>query len=110
MPPHCGGIIALNRSGFPLDLAGDYPTMFNLEESEIINKSIQIISDKWKKEAINIANARVAKDFCILHAAGLEHESFGVLFLNTKHTLIHFEYMFRGTLTEGAVYPREIAV
>ena len=35
-------------------------------------------------------------------------EVFGVLFLNVQHGVIKFEEMFRGTLTQTAVYPREV--
>jgi len=49
-------------------------------------------------------------DFLKLHFAGQPHESFGVLFLNAQHALITFEEMFRGTLTQTSVYPREIVL
>jgi DNA repair protein RadC len=49
-------------------------------------------------------------NFLKLHFAGQPHESFGVLFLDAKHALITFEEMFRGTLTQTHVYPREIVL
>ena len=36
-------------------------------------------------------------------------ECFAVLFLNTQHRLIRAEELFRGTVNQTAVYPREIA-
>ena len=33
---------------------------------------------------------------------------FGVLFLNSQHGMIAFEVMFRGTLSQTSVYPREV--
>jgi len=39
---------------------------------------------------------------------GKAHESFVVLFLDVKNRLIEAEEMFRGTLTQASVYPREI--
>ena len=36
------------------------------------------------------------------------HEVFGVLFLDAQHRLIQFVEMFRGTLTQTSVYPREV--
>lgn len=38
----------------------------------------------------------------------LPHEVFAVLFLDAQHRLIEHEIMFRGTLTQTSVYPREI--
>jgi DNA repair protein RadC len=40
--------------------------------------------------------------------AGRPHEVFGALFLDAQHRLLAFEEIFRGTLTQTAVYPREI--
>ncbi len=36
------------------------------------------------------------------------HEVFAVLFLDTQHRLIALEEMFRGTLNQASVYPREV--
>ena len=47
-------------------------------------------------------------DYLKLHFAGQAHESFAVLFLDAHHTLVAFEDLFRGTLTQTGVYPREV--
>jgi len=39
---------------------------------------------------------------------GKAHESFAVLFLDVKNRLIACEELFRGTLTQASVYPREV--
>lgn len=48
------------------------------------------------------------KSYLRLKLAGLSHEVFAVLFLDAQHRLIAMEEMFRGTLTQTSVYPREI--
>ncbi len=48
------------------------------------------------------------KHYVQLQLAALAHEVFAVLFLDAQHRLLHFEEMFRGTLTQTSVYPREI--
>ena len=48
------------------------------------------------------------KDYLKLHLAGREHEVFAVLFLDARHQLLAMEEMFRGTLTQTSVYPREV--
>jgi DNA repair protein RadC len=40
--------------------------------------------------------------------AGLDHEVFVVLFLDTRHRLIEAKEMFRGTIDQSAVYTREV--
>ncbi|MES2979778.1 MAG: DNA repair protein RadC [Pseudomonadota bacterium] len=48
------------------------------------------------------------KHFLQLHIARLPHEVFAVMFLDAQNRLIEMEVMFRGTLTQTSVYPREI--
>ena len=48
------------------------------------------------------------RDFLRLQLDGLKHEVFAVLFLDAQHRLIRLEEMFRGTLTQTSVYPREV--
>ena len=48
------------------------------------------------------------KDFLKVHFAGREYESFVVLYLNAQHCLIEWEELFRGTLSQTSVYPREV--
>lgn len=40
--------------------------------------------------------------------ADLGHEVFSCLFLDTRHRMIRYEALFRGTIDGAAVYPREI--
>ncbi len=40
--------------------------------------------------------------------AGLPHEVFAVIFLDAQHRVIAVEELFRGTLTQTSVYPREV--
>lgn len=51
---------------------------------------------------------KAVADFLKLHFAGQPHESFAVLYLDAQHALIAFEELFRGTLTQTSVYPREV--
>ena len=45
-----------------------------------------------------------------LQLADRGHEVFAVLFLDAQHRLIALEELFRGTLQETSVYPREVAL
>jgi len=51
---------------------------------------------------------KAVADFLNLHFAGQPYESFAVLYLDAQHALIAFEELFRGTLTQTSVYPREV--
>jgi DNA repair protein RadC len=48
------------------------------------------------------------KDFVALRLAGLSHEVFAVLWLDAQHRLIDMQELFRGTLAQTSVYPREV--
>ena len=48
--------------------------------------------------------------FLQLHLAAKHHEVFAVLFLDSQNRLIAMEELFRGTLTQTSVYPREVAL
>jgi DNA repair protein RadC len=48
------------------------------------------------------------KDYLQLQLAQRDHEVFAVLFLDAQNRLIRCEEMFRGTLTQTSVYPREV--
>ena len=50
------------------------------------------------------------KQYLQLHLARQPHEVFAVMFLDAQNRLIDLEVMFRGTLTQTSVYPREIVL
>jgi DNA repair protein RadC len=51
---------------------------------------------------------QAVKDYLSLQLANLPHEVFAVLFLDHQHRLLQLEEMFRGTLSQTSVYPREV--
>jgi DNA repair protein RadC len=48
------------------------------------------------------------KQYLRLQLAHLAHEVFAVLFLDHQHRLLAMEELFRGTLSQTSVYPREV--
>jgi len=50
------------------------------------------------------------KQYVQLHIGARPHEVFVVLFLDAQHRLIVLEELFRGTLTQTSVYPREVVM
>ncbi|MGO8754658.1 MAG: RadC family protein [Gallionellaceae bacterium] len=48
------------------------------------------------------------RDYIRLLLIGKEYEAFVVIFLNAQHSVIEAEELFRGTLTQTSVYPREV--
>ncbi len=60
------------------------------------------------KRGITFASPGAVRDYLRLHLAGLEHEVFLALWLDAQNRLIVAEELFRGTLTQTSVYPREV--
>lgn len=67
---------------------------------------------RWLDEELKrdcVLNSPAAVRDCLrLHFAGREHESFVAMFLDAQHRLIATHELFRGTLTQTSVYPREV--
>ena len=51
---------------------------------------------------------QAVKDYLRMNIGALPHEVFAVLFLDAQQKLIACEEMFRGSLTQTSVYPREV--
>ncbi|GAB3264913.1 JAB domain-containing protein [Chitinimonas naiadis] len=52
---------------------------------------------------------QVVKDYLRLWLGGETRESFGALFLDSQHSLLASEVLFRGTIDQATVHPRELA-
>lgn len=48
------------------------------------------------------------RDYLRLNLAGREHEVFCGIFLDSQHRVLAIEELFRGTLSQASVYPREV--
>lgn len=83
--------------------------MFTSQEITIVQQAQAILAKAVERQPFTAKNAEVVKQFCQLHLGGLEHEVFAVLLLDSQLRLISFEQMFRGTIDEASVYPREVA-
>ena len=53
-------------------------------------------------------NPTQVKNYLQLQLGGRGHEVFAVMFLDAQNRLLKLEEMFRGTLTQASVYPREV--
>jgi DNA repair protein RadC len=62
------------------------------------------------RERAALDTPQAVKDYLQLHLAHKKHESFAVLFLDNQHRLLALEELFRGTLAQTSVYPREVVL
>jgi len=62
------------------------------------------------KEKPALDSASAVKQYLQLHLGQRPHEVFAALFLDAQHRLVALEELFRGTLTQTSVYPREVVL
>jgi DNA repair protein RadC len=62
------------------------------------------------KEREVFSSPGAVKHYLQLHLAAKGHEVFAVLFLDAQNRLLAMEELFRGTLTQTSVYPREVVL
>lgn len=54
------------------------------------------------------SSTKAVRDFLRIKLGTLEHEVFAVIHLDAQHRVIEYVEMFRGTVTQTSVYPREV--
>lgn len=62
------------------------------------------------RERAALDSPQAVKDYLQLQIGRRSHEVFAVVFLDAQHKLVALEEMFRGTLSQTSVYPREVVV
>lgn len=78
-----------------------------VDDDAIIAQAIAILGRRLKAAHVFERPSEV-KAFCQLQLGALQHEVFSILFLDIKNRLIEYVPMFRGTLAQTSVYPREV--
>lgn len=67
----------------------------------------QVIDQKYQRGALFTA-PELVKDYLRTKLVGFEHEVFAALFLDSQHRLLEYVELFRGTVDQASVYPREV--
>ena len=73
-----------------------------------VERAIQALEESAVYRTEPMTNSDAAGLYLKLRLAALDREEFHVLWLDAQHRLIVAEAMFSGTLTQTAIYPREI--
>ena len=74
----------------------------------IILKALAVLDSRLREPGECMGSPGAVRASLMLHLAELEYEAFVVLFLNAQNRLIEYSELFRGTLTQTSVYPREV--
>jgi DNA repair protein RadC len=65
------------------------------------------LAEETRKDCV-LTKPNAVRDYLRLHFAQQEYESFMALFLDAQNRVIRAEDLFRGTLTQTSVHPREV--
>ena len=87
---------------------GELPKYMLASERRSVDKAMEILASYMRGPSTVFSSPESVRQYICLHLGVLPYEVFGVLFLDSQHRLIVFEQMFRGTLTQTSVYPREV--
>ncbi len=104
----CGSLSAL-CNGSERDIC-ELPGMGQAKYAQL--KAVLEIACRALKEKLATGNAlnspSAVRDYLRMKLQALPHEVFVVLFLDAQNRVIGSEELFRGTLTQTSVYPREV--
>ncbi|MFM2112548.1 MAG: repair protein [Pseudomonadota bacterium] len=73
----------------------------------VLELSRRVLAQRMSERNV-LESPQAVMDFLRLQLGHKTHEVFAVLFLDAQHQLIAFEELFRGTLSQTSVYPREV--
>ncbi len=74
---------------------------------QVIEAALAILDEKVMRNGLISAPAD-SSAFFSLRLGSLEHEVFAAIFLDAQNRVIEYIELFRGTLTQTSVYPREV--
>ena len=74
---------------------------------EVLSHARRVLAHRVRRGA-TMSSPQAVKDHLRLELGALEHEVFCVLFLDAQHRIIALKQLFRGTVSQTSVYPREV--
>ncbi|CAA2110505.1 hypothetical protein VVAX_06744 [Variovorax paradoxus] len=86
------------------DVAGDYRPA---EAGEVLQAAQTLLARQLRGQEV-LSSPQAVRDFLRVKLGALEHEVFAVLMLDSQNRLIEYVELFRGTVSQATVYPREV--
>ena len=89
-------------------MISDTSSCFSRYEQRAIATALRAMERVMRDGGIRLDRPAAVVDYLQLKLGALEHEVFALLYLDAQNRLIAYEELFRGTVSQTAVYPREI--
>ena len=84
------------------------PVAVDEHEDRIIQQAIALLEQRIFRAGTALKKPNAACDFLRLMLVGEPNEIFAALFLDTRHQVLAYEPLFRGTINSTSVYPRVV--
>jgi hypothetical protein len=94
--------------GWPLNAPPSLARGLPGPEQAVIDAALAILARRVSEPGAVVNDPGATRELLRLQLAQCERERFAVLFLDAQHAAIAFEVLFEGTLTQTAIYPREV--
>ncbi len=78
-----------------------------MTDERIIQRALAILEGR-ARHGCALTSPAAVRDYLRLALGSRDHEVFVVVHLDAQHRVLAFEELFRGTLTQTSVYPREV--
>jgi DNA repair protein RadC len=78
-----------------------------MSDDTLIAQALAVLGQRIRRYD-HLASPSAVRDYLRLLLAGREHEVFVVVLLDAQNRVLSCEELFRGTLTQTSVYPREV--
>jgi DNA repair protein RadC len=106
-----GGLAGLlhTEGGKLAEVKGLGGTAKRAELMAVVELARRAMAQQLKEREVFESPAAV-KSYLALHLSHKSHEVFAAMFLDAQNRLIALDELFRGTLTQTSVYPREVVL
>lgn len=78
------------------------------KDQTILDQASAILLRELKESPVSLTAPWMVRDFLRFRLESVEHEVFSIIFLDTRHCVIEFSELFRGTIDKASVHPREV--
>ncbi|QPO21970.1 DNA repair protein RadC [Pseudomonas sp. Y39-6] len=78
------------------------------DEDQLIETALQILDRRLFTRGPKLEDPHEVRNYLKLQLAGMDHEVFAVIYLDSVHRPIKFEVLFHGSISSAVIHPRQV--
>jgi DNA repair protein RadC len=78
------------------------------KDRQLVAQAIRCLEAHYQVSGDVLSSPEATRNYLKLHLYGLAYEVFAVLYLDSRHRVIQYRELFRGTIDGASVHPREV--